>query len=269
MIVFKRYFSVFIQSLTLVLALILTSSCRKEDNGGKLIFVFGHKVGDERLVKDTVTYLNAAENEYVVNELQYFISDITLWQGGESHTINSDNGVHYVDLDIPATLSWTPQQVFPAGTYDSISFTFGLNEVRNVSGYFVNPPERDMFWPDIMGGGYHIMKMNGKWKSPLGEVNPFNLHLGIGMVTDTSGNETFVQNYFTVTLPLTGCEVHETQIYRQFTIDMDINSWFESPYYWDWNIMGGQIMQNQDAMRAAAINGRDAFSISYEAPKPK
>jgi len=264
-----KHVSALIFITSLIVALLLTASCRKQDDGGKLIFVFGHKIGGVELVKDSVTYLNAAENEYVVNELQYFISEVTLWKNGDRQVITSDSGVHYVDLDIPSTLSWFPDQVIPAGNYDSITFTFGLTESKNISGYFVNPPERDMFWPDVMGGGYHYMKMNGKWKTTLGDIQPFNLHLGIGMIADTAGNETFVQNYFTVTLPLSWCEVHESQVYRQFTIDMDINSWFESPYYWDWNLTGGQIMQNQDAMHAAAMNGRDAFTIAYEAPDPK
>jgi hypothetical protein len=255
--------------VTVVTVLMLAASCRKEDHGGKLIFYFDHKIDENRLVKDSMIYWNAAGNQYEVNELQYFVSDVVLWKDGAKQYITADSGLHYIDIDLPSTSSWSPQQDIPAGKYDSISFTIGLNESININGYFVNPPERDMFWPEVMGGGYHYLKMNGKWKAPSGTINPFNLHLGVGMVSDSLGNDIFIPNYFTVTLPLTNCEVHDYQIYRQFTINMDINSWFESPNEWDWNIIGGQIMQSQEAMHKAAVNGLDAFSIYYEAPLPK
>jgi hypothetical protein len=270
-VIAQRYKQYSILSLFAFLAFlaISTSSCRKDDNGGKLIFTFVHRVGDADLIKDSMAYTNTAGNKYEVNELQYFISDVILWKEGSGHYLTSDSGVHYVDIDINSTLQWMPRQVFPAGSYDSVSFTIGLNETRNIQGYFVNPPERDMFWPDVMGGGYHYLKMNGKWMTSSSEIKPFNLHLGVGMVSDSLGNDVFIPNYFTVTLPLTACEIHETQLYRQFMIVMDVNSWFDTPNTWDWNLVGGQIMQNQDAMHAAAQNGKNAFSVLYDAPKPK
>jgi hypothetical protein len=249
--------------------MILASSCRKDDEGGKINFTFEHRVVGNMLVKDSLEYVNAAGNLYEVNELQYFISDIYLWQSGSKVPISADSGVHYVDIDIPSTLSWFPDQVLPAGKYDSISFIIGLNEAKNVPGYFVNPPERDMFWPDMMGGGYHYMKMNGKWKTPQGDINPFNLHLGVGMTTDTLGNDVLIPNYLTITMPLVDCVVHDTQLSRTLTFSMEINSWFETPTQWDWNIIGGQIMQNQDAMHTAAKNGLDAFTVTYQVADPK
>ena len=245
------------------------SSCRKDktvDNGGEITFLFEHKVDGKPLVRDTMIYVNAASNPYEVDQLQYFISDITLWKQGEKQVLLADSAMHYVDLDIPSTLTWSPNQVFQAGSYDSLTFTFGLNKEKNVSNYFVDPPERDMFWPEVMGGGYHQMKMNGKWRTPTGEINPFNMHLGVGMMMDSLMNTIIIQNYFVVTLPLSNCSLHSSQSYRKFVIDMDINSWFETPNTWDWNVMGGMIMQNQDAMHKAAINGMDAFSVAFEAP---
>jgi len=42
---------------------------------------------------------------------------------------------------------------------------------------------------------------------------------------------------------------------------MNINSWFDTPNLWDFDVMGGMMMQNQQAMRMACQNGADAFSI--------
>jgi hypothetical protein len=45
---------------------------------------------------------------------------------------------------------------------------------------------------------------------------------------------------------------------------MNIESWFNSPIVWDFNIQGENIMQNQSAMSDACKNGADAFSIGYK-----
>jgi len=247
----------------LVLLLSATSSCEKEDEKAKILILFNHNVMDEPLQKDTMRYINAAENLYEVNELQYFISEVCFWTKGDKHILESGKIV-YIDIDIPSTLEWMPEQKLPEGHYDSVTFVFGINQEKNKSGLFVNPPERDMFWPEMMGGGYHYMKMNGKWKTPGGSVEPFNLHLGIGMKMDSTGSKEFIHNYFTVSLPLNSCNLDHTKPINRFRLTMDINSWFESPNYWDWNVIGGQIMHNQNAMQQASRNGWDAFSIHFD-----
>lgn len=255
--------------LFFAVSIFIHSSCRKPDPPSRVVFQFRHIVKDSILVKDDLRYMNAAANRYEVDELQYFISDITLWKVGKKTMISADNGIHYCDIDIPGTLSWSPGQEIAAGTYDSVSFIFGISEAKNISGIFVNPPERDMFWPEMMGGGYHYMKMNGKWEKPSGETEAFNMHLGIGMTEDLQGNVQFVHNCFTVTLPLDDCYISGDMVAPGFIIIMDINSWFETPYIWDWNIIGGHIMQNQEAMQRAAKNGADAFSVQYTGFHPE
>lgn len=227
-------------------------------------FFFKHNVDGAELQRGVINYTNLAGNVYQVDELQYFISEVKLTtSAGQIIEIASDNAIHYVDLDVPASLSWSPKDQIPTGDYTSISFVFGINETKNKTGLFVNPPERDMFWPDMMGGGYHYMKMNGKWKAAGDVIKPFNFHLGIGM--NMAGNE-FYQNYFTVTLPL---KMHTGSLGNVFTVTMNIDKWFEAPNVWDWNVIGGQIMMNQMAMGKAAKNGVNAFSVSFEGIDPE
>jgi len=247
----------------LVLLLSTTSSCEKEDDKVSIRMLFNHTVVNEPIQKDTMMYINAAGNIYEVNELQYFISEVGFWTMGQRHIMESGE-IIYLDIDIPSTLEWVPEQKLPEGHYDSVSFVFGINKEKNKSGLFVNPPERDMFWPEMMGGGYHYMKMNGKWKTTGESIEPFNLHLGIGMKLDSTGNKEFIHNCFTVTLPLNNCNLDHSKPVNRFQLTMDINSWFESPNNWDWNVIGGQIMQNQDAMQQASRNGWDVFSIHYD-----
>jgi hypothetical protein len=253
-----RFIAILIFSISFI-------SCRKEDKTTTITVGFTHSVGSLAFLKDSLQYMNAAGNAYEVNDLQYFISDIVLHKSdGEIVTIAVENGIHYVDIDLPGTLTWNLVQDIPTGDYTSVSFTFGINEAKNKTGLFVNPPERDMFWPDAMGGGYHYMKMNGQWLDTLNQLTPFNFHLGIGMMGDEMSGMGFVQNYFTVQVPNSGVNL-TADATNKLIINMDIASWFETPDLWDWNTIGGQIMQKQWAMEMACANGADAFSCAWSA----
>lgn len=253
----------------LLLTLLILSSCRKEEISCKLSIQFNHMVDGAFLVKDSRIYTNEAGNHFEVNELQYFISEISLWKDGIRYAVKSDTNIHYVDIEHPSSLEWQPESEFPEGKYDSLTFIFGLQASWNKTGLFLNPPERDMFWPDLMGGGYHYIKMNGKWESDEGEIKPFNLHIGIGIASDGNGNDIFFHNSFPVKLVLENCTLVGDQPDQRLNITMNINSWFTTPYTWNWNIIGGQIMQNQEAMYLAAENGKDAFTVKFEKVYPK
>ena len=255
----------FLSSFGLFSLMLFIASCGKDEvKSVPPRFVFNHHINGSELEKGVMKYTNLAGNPFEVDELQYFISEITLTAtDGQRIEIKSDSAVHYVDLDIPSTLAWSPKDLIPAGAYKSISFVFGISESKNKTGLFVNPPERDMFWPDIMGGGYHYMKMNGKWKANGDRITPFNFHMGIGMNMDGT---VFYQNNFTVTLPL---NIHTASIGNVITVTMNIEKWFEAPNVWDWNVIGGQIMMNQMAMRKASENGVNAFQVSFEGTNPE
>ena len=246
---------------------IMFTACRKEASNAHFSVEFTHSVGNKVFIKDSLYYINAAGNPYEVNELQYFISDIILHASdGKDVAIIADRGVHYLDIDIPASLRWNFDQVIPAGNYDSVSFTFGINKEQNKTGFFVNPPERDMFWPDMMGGGYHYLKMNGRWADQQNQLNPFNFHLGIGMVDDGMGMRTFIQNYFKVKIPNSAVNLTSGTIHL-LTVNMDIARWFETPNLWNWNVIGGMIMNNQAAMHMVHENGGDVFSCTWRNKK--
>jgi hypothetical protein len=257
-------------AIFIVLASVL-SGCRKDDNNtpgpetdkASVMISFTHSVGNMDFIKDSLRYNNTAGNHYEVNDLQYFISDIILHkQDGGDVMITADNGIHYVDIDLSGTLLWNVAQEIPTGEYSSVSFTFGINESKNKTGLFVNPPERDMFWPEPMGGGYHYMKMNGQWVDTLNNLTPFNFHLGIGMMDNGMGGMDYIQNYFTVQVPNSAVTMQSGHVYK-LGLKMNIASWFDTPNVWDWNVTGGQIMQKQWAMHMACENGVDAFSCLW------
>lgn len=217
---------------------------------------FAFQVDGQDLEQDVRKYVNAAGNQYEVNEIMFFISDIKLYKS--DGTVVSKDRIHYVDIDIPSTLDWD-MGVIPQGDYSAISFTYGLDGSQNWSNHFVNPPECNMSWPEVMGGGYHYMKINGKWLADDGQVKPFNLHTGIGQIYDEEGNVVeFVDNSFTVSLevPFTVKENGE-----ELQLVMDINQWFNARRVFDWNEWGGSIMQNQAAQELLKQNGPYVFEL--------
>ena len=243
------------------------SSCHKPDNGqedtgGRLVITFQHSVDGSPLITDSLMYQNAAGNPYLVSEIQYFISDVVLHlANGDSISVNKYDDIHYVDTDIDESLVYYLPDTIPEGNYESVSFTFGINAEKNQSLLFVNPPESNMFWPEHLGGGYHYMKLNGKWQDTAGVIRPFNFHLGIGQIYDTTGQITgFIQNYFFVHLPSSSLEIVKGKI-TGINMDMNVNEWFEDPVVFDFNVWGGNIMQNQEAMHIGCENGHNVFSV--------
>lgn len=259
-----------IQKILLPAVLIMFSfmltSCTEDppeehDDTGRVIFHFQHAVNGDPLEIDTLAYVNAAGNQYMITEVQYFISDVELYKSdGSVVKIDDWKDIHYIDHDIPTTMTWELYDPIPAGNYDSIAFTFGINEQKNQSFMYTDPPESLMFWPEFLGGGYHYLKLNGKWLDTLNMLSPFDFHMGIGQVRDNEGNITgFVQNYFRVGLPDASFQLMKDKS-ADITFVMNIESWFETPHVWDHNHWGAAIMENQEAMQTAGENGRDVFS---------
>ncbi len=259
----------------LVIGFLLFSSCKKDDTTdpeplaetGRLKIEFSHTVDNQPIQLNTNIYVNEAGNPYELIDIMYFISDVKLYpRNGTPLLIDDSTAIHYTDIHIPTTLTWNVYDPIPVNVYDSISFTFGLNEQRNQSLAFVNPPESNMAWPEVLGGGYHYMMINGKWLDPQNTATPFNFHHGIGQIyTDTITYNTntitsFVQNYFEVCLPLSALQITNNNT-SAVTLNMAIDSWFKTPHTWDHNYWSGSVMQKQRALQTIKENGFDVFSI--------
>jgi hypothetical protein len=258
----------------LLVALLFATACKEkppdepEDQSGKISISFVHNLDGSQLRIDTMMYTNTAVNHYMITEVQYFISDVTLYKSdGSAQMIDDWKDIHYVDNDIPSTLQWNVFDNIPAGEYDSLSFVFGITEAKNHSLMYTDPPESLMFWPEYLGGGYHYMKLNGKWLDQDNKMIPFDFHLGIGQTYDNEGNITgFIQNYFTVHLPTSSFTVEKEKT-TNIVLVMNIESWFSTPHDYNHNDWGGAIMQNQAAMLLAKENGFDVFTMEATSVK--
>ncbi len=235
----------------MVMLALFLAACTDHDKHGAITLYVLHEVDGTSLVMDNLNYANEAGNPYLVNEVQWFISNLEL------ENCNGDcirlMETWYIDTNIPGSQSIGISDV-PLGSYRTIRFTFGLNDADNQSGVFNNPPESNMFWPDELGGGYHYMKLNGKYQTSDSLLAPLAIHLGRGQNAELTE---FYDNSFVVELPIE-LDVYEGKDYPVGII-MNINKWFRDPYIYDFNTFGSAIMQNQEAQSILKANGNGVF----------
>ena len=239
-------------------------SCGGKEEAGNLELQFTHRIDGKDLVLNQLIYVNVAENLYQVNEVKYFISNLYLLKtNNEWVKITQNQGIHYVDLAYPQSLTWNIADI-QQGEYKGISFIFGLDEADNQSNRFVNAPEKDFFWPQPLGGGYHYLQINGKWKDKEGNIKNMNFHAGIGQlyknnVIAVDSIYAFIHNYFRVDLPL-HFAIEKDKI-TPLNLIMNIDRWFNAPIIYNHDYFGSSIMQNQQAQDIIRQNGKNVFAI--------
>ena len=252
--------------IVMLLMAMLAMSCNKPESDGRLSVNVGYSVNGKELTTDTLCYRNEAGNEFMITEIQWFISKLELQnERGEwialEHlnvgTANSDatNRIFYIDTNIPESQTLATKPI-PIGKYTALRFVFGLDEEFNKTGLFSDPPEANMFWPEPLGGGYHYMKLNGRFMNAENELVPLNVHLGIGQ---NDSQTKFIHNHFTVELPIDLTISENTD--NQLSLCMIIDNWFRSPNLYNFNEWGSAIMQNQAAQQTLKENGHDVFVI--------
>ena len=239
-------------------------SCNKPRECADFDLLVDYEINEGPLQFDTLCYTNEAGNTFLITEVQWFLSNIeleneagdwtTLHQRDLSDTLDASR-VFYIDTNIPESQTLHAQPI-PIGHYSSLRFTFGLDEADNYTGLFNDPPESEMFWPEMLGGGYHYMKLNGKYVNEEGRLAPLAVHLGIGQNED---HTEFYQNYFIVEIPVDITIKANTE--NQLHLAMVIDNWFRNPHTYDFNVWGSHIMQNQSAQRMLNGNGQDVFKI--------
>ncbi len=266
-----RWFFMTFSFMGLALALFLVVSCSDDDDdipepaGGKLVIKFEHRISGQQLALNDMRYVNAAGNPFEVTEIQWFVSDITLHKENGSSRLLDTSGdfVHYVDTNIPATLTWEKKDIISAGDYTGIAITFGIKGPKNTRNYFTDPPESLMEWPIHLGGengGYHYMKLNGFWRDQEQNRTAFNFHLGVAPKKDNQGNTIFVQNWFETMLPDSSFDFADGET-KEVVIVMNVENWFTNPHEYDFDEQGAGIMNNQAAQQIAKENGNNVFSV--------
>ena len=228
-------------------------SCEYDHNS--VVLNFTQTVDGAGIDLGQIQYENAAGNEYSVERLKYYISDVRFYRLNDQD--HQTDLVHYYNLKMPETKTLTLDQV-PDGEYAYISFVFGLPPDKNKTGNLPNTPENNkMEWPEPMGGGYHYMKFEGKFLDSSGQKSNFNCHTGRleknGQVHDNSFRIKVPRSSFTM----------DKEVW-EFQLSMNLNEWFREPDTFDMEKFGPAIMGNQKAQAMLKKNGADIFTVDYK-----
>jgi len=246
--------------LTLTVVGLVFTSCDKDNPIATDIAInFTHTVDGSDLITNSMIYTNDAGENYDVQTLKYLISNITL------HTANGSSlqldEVHFIDISDQSTFSLTYNDV-PNNNYTSFSFEMGLDSDNNISNAYVNENFfGEMEWPDIMGGGYHYMKLEGSFDNILS----YGTHTGGTMGMDYSFN-----NIDDISLIVTD-DLGNVDV----NINMEINNWYQTPNqiefstYYTIHMTSGDtiagIMMSMEKQMQLKQNGMtDVFSVTLD-----
>lgn len=226
--------------------------------GGTVHVRFEHQVAGAPLVLQSMRYTNAVGLNYNVFELRYYLSGISLESSDGTRVPGP--AVFYRD-HADATTAQAAVEHVPSGHYSVLHFHFGLRPAENVPGYLPDTlPNLLMQWPDVLGGGYHFMQLDGRYDN-MGADLGWMAHLGrLNRPVDLSP----VDPSFDVAVPVS---VHVENDRWTLPVVMDVNRWFDDPLY-DFRTVGENNMSNPDALLALQANGTDVFHAGDATREP-
>ncbi len=215
---------------------------------------FNHVVDGSEIVfgNENIIYQNNASNMYSVRRILYVLSDVILYFDNGSLLELED--FIFINTDDPETLNYSLNDL-PA-LCSGISFRIGFSSEKNIDNAYINAENNfhnNMVWPNLNGtdlafqGGYHYMKLEGKYLDLVDGEYFYNTHTGPTNAEDFS------------------------VLYSQFefdpssiiSINMNVNNWYNDPIY-NMVIFGNAIMGNSDAQELLYQNGQDVFFIEIE-----
>lgn len=240
----------------IVLSIFITlNGCNNNDNppitSGILVLNFTHNWDGVDVTStdfNDIKFTNANNDIQSITKIRYLVSNIILHQSsGENIELT---GYFLVDLTNNSTVAYITN--IPFATYSNLSFTFGFDEIDNIDGAYPDLNSASWNWPEMLGGGYHFMQLEGKYDDA-GTESPYAYHMGTAK-NPASGE--FEQNYFNVNIDgfsmTTDVEVE---------IKMNIAEWFKNPYTWDLDVYNIELMPNYDAQRLMNQNGQSIFNL--------
>ena len=248
----------------IAIAVLSIVSCSKSKITPPSAFVtlnFSHQWDGATVTKsdfNTIKFTNANWQQLSIERLRYLVSTITLTNTEKQKTIIK--AIQLVNLGEEKGLSLTSDFAVPQGKY-KLSFTFGLNDADNLDGVYQELNSVSFNVPTMLGGGYHFMQFDGKFKGSNSLVNNFNYHVISAVNRDDLANVIFKDTSFKVNLG--DIVVNESGV---IAVKMDISEWFKNPNLWDLNALNSMLMSNFNAQVLMSANGESVFSLGAVIP---
>ena len=229
---------------------------KQDDATASVTFNFTHQWNKVEITGNdfnTIQYENENGEQMSVERLRYLVSNIT-FENTDGETISMD-GYNLVDLTNGTNLTYVLPDSIPVGNYSKVSFTFGFDNEDNKNGAY--PDLNSVLWnvPEMLGGGYHYMQLEGKFIATTDSETGYQYH-AIRAV-DMLGEElNFEDTFFTVDLGAVEIRDNTT-----IEIIMDIAEWFKNPIKWNLNELHSMMMPNFEAQKMIFQNGKSVFSL--------
>ncbi len=246
---------------TLLIFVFTLCSCSENNDGNtslesNITFNFSH-TWDNTLINNTdfnsIKFTNENGEQLSITKLRYLISKIRFTSS--KNEIIEVSSYNLIDVTNNATLSFSPNTKIPNGEYNNVSFIFGFDNEDN---YTKNYPDlNSASWnvPDVLGGGYHYMQLEGKFLDTSTTETGYAYH-AIRAVDNNGSSQQFQDTFFTVNLG-------SVTLSRDtlFNIEMNVSQWFKAPNTWNLNVLNSMLMPNFNAQVMMFENGQNVFQL--------
>lgn len=209
-------------SILMLIAAIAISGCKKDEeygSSGTATVHFSNEVDGQAIDLGTGSYQNAFGNQYKVDLLKYYITNITFIKDD-----NSEYNIHNYDLidaSNPASTDISVDSI-PNGTYTKIRFYLGVDSLRNHTGAQEGDldPINGMIW--TWNTGYLFFKHEGSFINSNQQQQTLLFHYG----TDKA--------MATVTVPISGFEIKGDN--KRLNLAFNLNQLYANPNVIDFNV---------------------------------
>ncbi|GAB1856045.1 hypothetical protein MHTCC0001_08800 [Flavobacteriaceae bacterium MHTCC 0001] len=223
-------------------------------------FNFSHSWDGETIITNDlniIKFTNENGEQVSIERLRYLISNITFTTtNNEILVLRGYNLVNFANSENVISI---PAGIIPSGNYKSVSFTFGFNNDDNYNNY-QDLNSANWFVPEMLGGGYHYMQLEGKFIDNTATEKGYAYH-AIRAVDNSGSTLVFKDTFFKVDLG--AIEINNNAI---INIEMDVAEWFKNPNTWNLNILNNMLMPNFDAQVKMFENGQNVFSLKSVEP---
>ena len=143
----------------------------------------------------------------------------------------------------------------PIGNH-RLQFTFGFFNTDNIDGIYQDLNSVSFNVPIMLGGGYHFMQFDGKYKNSSNADANFNYHAIRAVDRSNPDNLIFEDTSFWVDLGNIDVSKNTT-----IEIKMNIAEWFKNPNTWNLNELNTVLMPNFEAQKLISENGKTVFTL--------
>ncbi|WP_430928264.1 MbnP family protein [Polaribacter marinivivus] len=195
---------------------------------------------------NSFNYVTENGESVSIERLRYVVSNVNL--GGESKPYQ------LVDLGINSGFEIIFNNV--AQGVNNLNFTFGFSDADNIDGVYQDLNTVSFNVPGMLGGGYHYMQFDGKYKDTNNLDANFNYHAIRAVNRSDPNNLIFEDTSFLVDLGNIDIKNNAT-----IEIKMNIAEWFKNPNTWNLNQLNTVLMPNFEAQKLISANGKSVFSL--------